>query len=57
MKTEHLMMVAFTVLLIGIGIAAYLLGAPVLWIIVGLVILLALTYVAATSRGGGPPPP
>jgi heme A synthase len=51
------MMAAFTVLLIGIGIAAYLLGTPLLWIVVGIVVLLALTYVISTSRGEEPPAP
>ncbi len=43
-------LVGFVVLIIGLGIAAYLLNAPPTWIAVGAVVLLGIGILMATSR-------
>lgn len=40
----------FIILIIGLAIAAYLLGAPSTWIAVGVVILVGIGVIMATSR-------
>ena len=43
-------LIGFFVLIIGLAIAAYLLNAPTTWIAVGVIILLGLGILMATSR-------
>ena len=52
-------LVGFLVLIIGLAMAAYLLNAPAMWIAVGVVVLLGLGILMATSRTKqkDPPPP
>lgn len=45
-------LLGFVVLVIGIAIAAYLLGAPAVWIAVGVVILIGVGIMLATNRSG-----
>lgn len=45
-------LLGFVVLVIGIAIAAYLLGAPAVWIAVGVVIMLGVGIMIATNRSG-----
>ena len=40
----------FIILVIGLAIAAYLLGAPSTWIAVGVIILIGIGVIMATSR-------
>lgn len=40
----------FIVFVVGLAIAAYLLGAPPLWIGVGVLIMIGIGIIAATSR-------
>jgi hypothetical protein len=40
----------FGFLLAGLSVAAYLLGVPILWIVIANVILLALGFLLASSR-------
>lgn len=52
-------LLGFVVLVIGLGIAAYLLGAPPVWIAVGAVILVGIGIILANDRNNprNPPPP
>jgi hypothetical protein len=50
-------LVGFVLLIIGLGIAAYLLNAPPLWIAVGAIVLLGLGIMTATSRTKPRDPP
>jgi heme A synthase len=59
-------LVGFIILIVGLGIGAYLLNVPTSWIIVGVIILLGIGVLSATSRtrprdppppGSGPQPP
>jgi peptidoglycan/LPS O-acetylase OafA/YrhL len=50
MSSFQTYLIGFIVLVIGLAVAAHLLGAPALWIVVGVVILLGLGIMAATSR-------
>lgn len=43
-------LIGFIVLIIGLGIAAYLLGAPSTWIAVGVIVLIGIGIISATTR-------
>ena len=43
-------LIGYIVLIIGLTIAAFLLGAPPIWIVVGAIVLIALGIVMATTR-------
>ncbi|MDQ6718225.1 MAG: SoxR reducing system RseC family protein [Gemmatimonadota bacterium] len=43
-------LIGYIVLIIGLTIAAFLLGAPPIWIIVGAIVLIGLGIVMATTR-------
>ena len=43
-------LIGFVVLILGLAIAANLLGAPTVWIAVGVVVLLGIGIISATSR-------
>ena len=43
-------MSGFGILIAGLALAAFLLGVPVLWIVVSVVIVLAIGYLIATRR-------
>jgi hypothetical protein len=50
-------LVGFIILIIGLGIAAYLLNVPPMWIMVGVIVLLGLGILMATSRTKPKDPP
>lgn len=50
-------LVGFIILIIGLGIAAYLLNVPTTWILVGVIVLLGLGILMATSRTKPRDPP
>ena len=50
-------LVGFLILIIGLAIAAYLLGVSSTWILVGAVILIGIGVVSATTRGKMKDPP
>ena len=50
-------LVGFIILIIGLGIAAYLLNVPPMWILVGVVVLLGSGMLMATSRTKPRDPP
>ena len=52
-------LIGFVILVVGLAIAAYLLNAPPMWIAVGVIILIGLGILMATSRTKmkDPPPP
>jgi positive regulator of sigma E activity len=43
-------LVGFIILILGLAVAAYLLGAPPVWIAVGLIIMIGLGIMAATRH-------
>jgi heme A synthase len=43
-------LIGFFILVIGLGIAAYLLNVPAMWILVGVVVLIGIGILMATSR-------
>jgi uncharacterized membrane protein YiaA len=43
-------LIGFLILIVGLGIAAYLLNIPTMWIGVGVVVLLGIGVLSATSR-------
>jgi uncharacterized membrane protein YiaA len=50
-------LVGFIILIIGLAIAAYLLNAPVMWIAVGVIVLIGIGILMATSRTKMKDPP
>lgn len=49
--------IGFIVLIAGLAIAAWLLGAPPTWILVGVIVLLGVGIISATSRTKPRDPP
>jgi len=43
-------LVGFLILILGLGIAAYLLNIPSMWIAVGVIVLIGIGVLSATSR-------
>jgi len=43
-------LIGYIVLIIGLTIAAFLLGAPPIWIVVGAIVLIGIGIVMATTR-------
>lgn len=43
-------LLGFIVLIIGVAVAAFLLNVPTTWIVVGVIVLLGIGILAATSR-------
>jgi membrane-bound acyltransferase YfiQ involved in biofilm formation len=52
MSSFQIYLFGYIILVIGLGAAAYLLGVPAVWIAVGVVILIGIGIMAATSRSG-----
>ncbi|HYR12533.1 MAG TPA: hypothetical protein VEQ60_32390 [Longimicrobium sp.] len=52
-------LIGFTVLVIGLAIAASLLGVPTTWIAVGVIVMIGIGIISATNRTKprDPPPP
>ena len=50
-------LLGFAILIIGLAIAAYLLNVPTMWIVVGVIVLLGLGVLMATTRGKMKDPP
>lgn len=50
-------LIGFAILTIGLAIAAYLLNVPTMWIVVGVIILLGIGVLMATTRGKMKDPP
>jgi positive regulator of sigma E activity len=43
-------LLGFLIVIVGLAIAAYLVGVPTTWIVVGVVVLLGIGIISATSR-------
>lgn len=43
-------LIGFIILIVGLGIAAYLLNVPTTWIAVGVIVLLGIGVLSATTR-------
>jgi uncharacterized membrane protein len=50
-------LIGFIVLIIGLAIAAYLLGVPTQWIAVGVIVLIGIGVLTGTSRTKTKDPP
>lgn len=50
-------LIGFIVLILGLAIGAHLLGAPTLWIAVGVVVLIGIGIISASNRKAPDPPP
>ena len=43
-------LVGFLILILGLGLGAYLLGVPPMWIVVGVIVFIGIGVLSATSR-------
>jgi uncharacterized membrane protein YiaA len=50
-------LVGFLILIVGLGMAAYLLNVPTMWIAVGVIVLIGIGVLMATTRGKMKDPP
>ena len=50
-------LVGFLILILGLGLGAYLLGVPPMWIAVGVIVLIGIGVLSATSRTKPRDPP
>jgi hypothetical protein len=50
-------LIGFLILIIGLSFAAYLLNVPTTWIVVGVIVLLGIGVLMATSRTKPKDPP
>ena len=50
-------LIGFLILIVGLAIAPYLLNVPTTWIVVGVVILVGIGVLMATTRGKMKDPP
>ncbi len=50
-------LIGFIVLIIGLGVAAFLLGAPPMWIAVGVIVMIGIGILTGTSRTKTKDPP
>ena len=57
MSSFSIYLIGFIVLIIGLAIAATLLGAPPLWIGVGAVVLIGIGILSGVSKTKRPDPP
>jgi len=57
MSSFSIYLIGFIVLIIGLAVAAILLGAPTQWIVVGAIILVGIGILTGTSRTKTKDPP
>jgi hypothetical protein len=50
-------LIGFIVLIIGLAVAAYLVGVPATWIAVGVIVMVGIGILSATSRTKTKDPP
>ncbi len=50
-------LIGFVVLIIGLAVGAHLMGAPTMWIVVGVIVMLGVGILSATSRTKPRDPP
>jgi hypothetical protein len=50
-------LVGFLILILGLGLGAYLLGVPPMWIAVGVIVLIGIGVLSATNRTKPRDPP
>jgi hypothetical protein len=50
-------LIGFIVLIIGLAVAAYLVGVPSMWIAVGVIVMIGIGILSATSRTKTKDPP
>lgn len=50
-------LIGFIVLIIGLAVAAYLVGVPTMWIGVGVIVMIGIGILSATSRTKTKDPP
>jgi len=57
MSSFGIYLIGFIIFIVGLAIAAFLLGAPPMWIGVGVVVLIGIGILTGVSRTKRPDPP
>ena len=57
MSSFSMYLIGFIILIVGLAMAAYLLGAPAMWIGVGVVVLVGLGILRGVTNTKRPDPP
>jgi hypothetical protein len=57
MSSFGMYLLGFIILIIGLAVAAYLLGAPPLWIGIGVIVLIGIGILSGVTRTKRPDPP
>ena len=57
MSSFGIYLIGFIIFIVGLAIAAYLLGAPPMWIGVGVIVLIGIGILTGVSRTKRPDPP
>ena len=57
MSSFGIYLIGFIIFIVGLAVAAYLLGAPPMWIGVGVIILIGIGILTGVSRTKRPDPP
>jgi hypothetical protein len=57
MSSFGMYLIGFIVLIVGLALAAYLLGAPPLWIGIGVIVMVGIGILSGVSRTKRPDPP
>jgi len=57
MSSFAMYLFGFIILIIGLALAAYLVGVPSIWIAVGIVVLVGIGILSGVSRTRRPDPP
>lgn len=57
MSSFSIYLIGFIVLIIGLAVAAFLIGAPPLWIGVGVIVMIGIGILTGTSRTKTKDPP
>jgi hypothetical protein len=57
MSSFSIYLIGFVVVIVGLALAANLLGVPTTWIVIGVIVLLGLAILSGVSRTKRPDPP
>ena len=57
MSSFGIYLIGFVIFILGLAVGAYLLGAPPMWIAVGVIILIGLGILMGVTRTKRPDPP
>jgi hypothetical protein len=57
MSSFAIYIIGFIILIAGLAMAAYLVGLPTLWIVIGIIVMIGIGVLSGVSRTRRPDPP